>query len=283
MTEPLRDLIKINTADMLGALGLERTRLRGLAEIICWPPAVRFARQMVHCDALVGAAGMQAGSAWLIGQLAGELRISGAAHVPATGPVLILSNHPGLYDTIALFAAITRADLRTIAADRPFLRALPHVSRTLINVRDELSDRAGVIRRAARHLRAGGAVLSFPAGTIEPDPTSLPGAAAALERWIPTAAAFARFAPELIVVPALVSGVLSRRALRHPVSRLRPPGPKRELLAAMLQVAVPTVNDATLRVQFGAPFSARDYPDPDAAVRSQLRDMIAAVGYVERV
>ena len=50
----------------------------------------------------------------------------------------ILANHPGMTDTVALFTSLaSRPDLRVIASDRPFLRALPNVARQLIFLPDE--------------------------------------------------------------------------------------------------------------------------------------------------
>src|SRR4051812_18972579 len=59
----------------------------------------------------------------------------------ATGPCLILANHPGAYDAFALMSAIGRRDLLVLAADRGFLRALPRLSEHLLFVGAEPSGR----------------------------------------------------------------------------------------------------------------------------------------------
>ena len=105
--------------------------------------------------------------------------VEGVDRVPREGPVLVVSNHPGLADAVALFATMPRDDLRVIAAERPFLSALPNTSRALIPVPDTPTGRPGAVRVAARHLRRGGAVITFPGGKIEPDPAVLPGASEA--------------------------------------------------------------------------------------------------------
>ncbi|MFN8501084.1 1-acyl-sn-glycerol-3-phosphate acyltransferase [Kouleothrix sp.] len=251
----LDELTAINSQDLLTSMGLSQVRRgRAMLERLCRPPARRLARQILTYDALVASAGLQAAGAWVLGQYVGNVAVQGQP-LPRTGPLLIVSNHPGLYDTLALFAAIPRGDLRVIAADRPFLRALPHTSRHLITVSEAAPDRSQVLRAAARHLRAGGALLTFPGGRIEPDPAVLPGAAAALEDWSASIAVFARLVPGLVVAPAVVSGVLSSAALRHPLAYLRG-RQHQQLLAATLQIVFPSLQRGTVRVAFGRPIDA---------------------------
>jgi 1-acyl-sn-glycerol-3-phosphate acyltransferase len=246
------ELTKINTQDLLTAFGLSRVRRgRGLLELLCQPPARRLARQILMYDSLVASAGLQVGGAWALGQYVRNVEVQGQHLLPRSGSVLIVSNHPGLYDTIALFAAIPRCDLRIVAADRPFLRALAHTSRYLITVA-EATKSIGGTRAAARHLRSGGALLTFPGGRIEPDPAVLPGAAAALDDWSESISMFARLVADLTVVPVVVSGVLSSAALRHPLANLRG-HQHRQLLAATLQVVFPSLQRGTVRVSFGSP------------------------------
>ena len=167
--------------------------------------------------------------------------------------MLLVSNHPGLADAVALFAATPREDLRVIAAERPFLEALPNTSRYLLTVTEDSGGGSGIVRAAARHLRGGGAVLTFPGGMIEPDPAVLPGAVESLGRWSSSADLFARLAPDLAVVPVVVSGVISARALRIPLTRLRRRRRDREWLAATLQMLIPALRDVNVRVEFGRP------------------------------
>ena len=58
-----------------------------------------------------------------------NVRVHGHEHIPPTGPALFLSNHPGMADTISLFAAINRMDLKIIALHRPFLASLVNVTK----------------------------------------------------------------------------------------------------------------------------------------------------------
>ena len=114
----------------------------------------------------------------------------------------------------------------------------------------------------ARHLQEGGALLTFPAGEIEPDPATFGPqrcAAASLQQWSGSYALFARLAPRTRFVPALVSHVISPDAQRHPLTLLRRTPRNKEKLAAALQVALPRYRNLVARVAFGdAPDDGRD-------------------------
>ncbi len=262
-TQPLSQLdqlTRINTHDLLKAFGLEQIKGgRQLLAALCWWPARQFAHKIMHYDALVGQTGLRAGGQWAMQAFAATLQISGQAHVPSTGPVLLLANHPGMTDTMALFASIVRPDLRVIAASRPFLSALPHTSDKLIYIDEQASNNLAAIRATTNHLRSGGAILTFPAGQIEPDPAVLPGAIASLQNWSESIALFTRLVPATQIVPVLVSGVLSARAQRTPLRWLRRAKKDQEWLASTLQIIIPTYRPTTVKVAFGPPLEARTF------------------------
>jgi hypothetical protein len=245
-----RTLLDVNSDDILAALGWQGLpALRPFLRRIFRGPALRFAREMTTFDDSIGTLGIRPAARNLLSSFVGAVEIRGVENIPARGPVLLLSNHPGMTDTLALLAAIPRDDLLVLAADRPFLRALRRASRSLIFIPDESAKRLPVVRRAIAHLRSGGALLTFPAGEIEPDPAVLPGAAEALGRWSSNSLFFLRYAPQATVVPVVVSGVLAPEAQRHPLALLRRKGADRERLAAMLQVLVHTLAPSAWRVQ----------------------------------
>jgi len=272
----LAALTDVNIDDMLRGVGFEHVqRGRTLLRWVLHRCAQQFARKIVYYDDLVGVRGLAAGGAWAVTHFADRLAAIDREHVPHHGPVLIVANHPGLCDTTALFAAIDRPDLRVLAAWRPFLHALPHTSRYLLYVDDTQHKRVSAVRAVARHLRGGGAVLTFPGGQIEPDPYVQSGAAEALDRWNESVAVFARFAPDAIVVPAIVSGVVSPAALHHPLTRIRRHPRDQQWLAGLLQLQFRSLQQGTVRVQFGQPIEAAQ-PNIMAAVRAEARRLIAA-------
>ena len=246
-------LTEVNVIDLLDSIGLLRLRGSPLRRVL-QPLARRFALTAHEFDNRVGTDGLAQGSAWLVDRMTAGLATSGLQHVPAQGPVVILANHPGMTDTVALFASLaSRPDLRVIAADRPFLRALPNVARQLILLPDEGAERMAVVRAGARHLQQGGALLTFPAGDIEPDPAAFGAqrAMASLGNWSTSYALIARLAPDTRFVPALVSHVISAEAQRHPLTLLRRTARDKEKLAVALQVSLPRYRNLVARVAFG--------------------------------
>lgn len=249
----LSALTDINLDDMFDAAGLSWLRHTPLQRLF-WPSARRFAVMAHEFDNLVGSQGLAHGSSWLLHCVTAGAQVSGLGHVPATGPVVILANHPGMTDTVALLASLAcRPDLRVIALDRPFLRALPNVARQLIVVPDDEVGRIGVLRAGARHLKQGGALLTFPAGEIEPDPATF-GRRRAVEsvhRWSDSYLLFARLEPQTRFVPAIVSNVVSTEAQQHVLTLLRRTARDKERLAAALQVAMSRYQKRVARVAFG--------------------------------
>jgi putative hemolysin len=264
-SERIEVLTRVCVDQLLDAFGLDGG-LRPL-ELLSRVPAKRLARQIATYDEIVGDWGLAAGGAWALERLARHAEVEGRENVPLEGPLLLVANHPGLADSLALFAAVPRHDLRVVAAERPFLKALPNTSRYLMSVSEASPGRLGVVRSAARHLKRGGAVLIFPGGEIEPDPAVLPGAVEALMRWSESLDLFARLVPGLAVVPAAVSGVISPAALRNPLTLVRRKPRDREWLAATLQMLVPTLRNVTTRVAFGRAVRAED-----GAVREGVLD-----------
>ncbi len=279
----LAALIQINTDDMLEAFGLGDVH-RGCRfwAASCYWPARRFAQTVLEFDRRVAAQGLPAAAAWGLQQFSARVEVVGRAHLPLTGPVIFVANHPGITDTLALFAALPRADLYTVAAQRPFLHSLPHMSRRLLYVNEASNAHLGVVRSVVQHLRRGGCILTFPAGKIEPDPAVLPGASAAFEEWSDSIGLFARLAPEAQIVPVLVSGVFSPHALASPLTHIRRRQPDRERFAAMLQVAAPWLYPVQIRVALAAPLRAGDLiirsspAQAKQAVIAEMRALLSA-------
>ena len=245
-------LTRVCVDDLLSSFGLGgMKRGRRLLMLACRPSAQRLARQIATYDQIVGEAGLRVGGAWALKRMVRRADIEGRERIPTEGPLLLLANHPGLANSVALFSSIPRSDLRVVAAKWPLLEALPNTSRHLIKVVKDPPNRFAVCRSVARHLSNNGAVLSFPAGRMEPDPALLPGALSALERWSPSTYLFARLIPNLTIIPVAVGGVLSPIALRNPLTYLRRRDEDRWWLASNLQMLVPALRNVTVRVRFG--------------------------------
>lgn len=257
--DALASLTEINLDDLVVSFGWQdRPCLSRILRCVFFGAARRFARQMIDFDLAVGAYGLPHASRKMLGQFAREVRIF--AHPLPEGPFLALSNHPGIADTLALFASLKRPDLKIIAIDRPFLQALPNISQRLFYVTEDPAMRMALLRRVSGHLRSGGAALTFPAGQIEPDPDVYPGAIEALERWTESAGVFLRMAPETAILPVLVRGVIWKRTANHPLTHLKKNRQDKEKLAAALQLLAHVMWNAkpvSVRIQVGIPLTVK--------------------------
>ena len=274
--QQIEALTRVCVDDLLSGFGLGGLRRgRRFLELLSRVPAQRVAREIASYDRIVGESGLSAGGAWALERMVGRVEIEGRERVPTEGSLLLVSNHPGLADAVALFSAIPRSDLRVVAAQWPLLDALPNTSRYLITVAKASPNRLAVLKSAAGHLKRGGAVLNFPAGRLEPDPALLPGAVESLERWSTSVDLFARLARDLTVVPVAVSGVFSPIALRNPLTSLRRREEDRWWLASNLQMLVPALRNVTVRVTFGVSVRAVDAGDAvSQRVLAEMRRLI---------
>ncbi|MBI5294350.1 MAG: 1-acyl-sn-glycerol-3-phosphate acyltransferase [Chloroflexi bacterium] len=256
----LDTLTQINLDDLVSSFGWqERPVLSRLLRGLFRSPARAFARQMADFDSAVGASGLVEAARGLQRSYAREVQVFGTENIPP-GAFLALSNHPGMTDTLALFIALNRPDLKIIALDRPFLNALPEMSKQLFYVRDDPAARMGLVRQVSAHLKNGGAALTFPAGHIEPDPDVYPGALESLKDWTDSVGVFIRMAPQTAVVPVLVRSVVMPSAARHWLLRIKQTKDEKEKLAAALQLLAHVAfgqNDVHVRVQIGRPVTVK--------------------------
>jgi 1-acyl-sn-glycerol-3-phosphate acyltransferase len=232
------DLRRTISTELLLALGLPLTSpLQALLRPLVWPPAHRFARLAAEFDRRMALYGLTAALRWALPYLVDGIQAQGTEHIEATGPLVIASNHPGGCDGLVIASYLARDDLRALATDVPFLRGMVASSPHLIYTsRDNTHGRMAVVREAVRHLKAGGALLVFPSGQVDPDPALLPGAQAALQKWSASLLLFLRQVSEAKVLPTIVSGVLAPACFRHPLTRLHKQQRPRQLLAEFLQI-----------------------------------------------
>ncbi len=255
----VNDLTRFITDEILIAL---KQPPRGIARRLLGPllylPARRFATLMAEGDRRVALNGLVDGARWLLTQIVAGLEMHGVEHVPKEGPVLIAANHPGAYDTVILIAGSGRGDLKMVASDVPFTRALIATAPHLIYISpDDLDapDRITAIRAGIRHLQDGGALLLYPGSIVDPDPDILSGAEDALKSWSGSLDIFLRHAPRTRVVPAIVGGVLSQRYFHNPLMKIPKTEWEKRKLAEVIQIGHQMISnkpiDLTPRVTFG--------------------------------
>jgi hypothetical protein len=284
----LNSLTEINLDDLVSSFGWEHRP--GLARILRRTfvgPARNFAQVMLDFDDDIGVNGLVDAARVMLRKYIRDVRVfsdpSTGSPVPAAlaqagrrplpaGPFLALSNHPGMADTLALFSALDRPDLKIVAIDRPFLKSLTNISQRLLYVTEDPSARMSLVRQVSGHLRSGGAVLTFPAGEIEPDPNVYTGALDALNRWTDSVGVFVRMAPETAILPVLVRGVIWDRTARLLLLRLKKTREEREKLAASFQLlAHLSINSKLLdiTVQIGKPITIAELGSKDTQVIHQ--------------
>lgn len=252
-------------------LGLpEESPLRRALQPLLDPVVGRFTDLAAEFDQGVARVGLPAAIRPYIPRFTASLTALGVDCVPASGPALLVSNHPGAYDLFAVLAQLSRADIRVIVSEISILRHLPATLPHFIFIGHDEQSRMAAVRAGVRQLRAGGLLFIFPGGIVDPDPAFMPGAARALQRWSPSLELFLRRAPETRVVPIVVSGVLSPGWLRSPVTRLRQEAKDKQKVAEACQVIQQLIAPDSLRtnplVTFGPALHAAELLRKDARV-----------------
>lgn len=267
-------LTRILAREGAEALGWEGGRPGGAAaRALLRPGARRLARELVVTDEAFAYRTLPDAARWTLDHFSASLEVAGLDRVPRSGPILLVANHPGLTDAMALIAALDRPDVRIVAADYPFLRAMRGLEPRLIFLGTSVGAQLGWIRAVSRDLRGGGVVLLFPAGHLEPDPAVL-GAKGALLPWSASVDVIRRLAPEARIVPAAVTGVLSPRAFAHPLTRIRRTPRDRQRVATLLQMIGPRYRSVTARIAFGAPLAADFDGTVSAVLAARMRALI---------
>jgi hypothetical protein len=276
MDDNLTLLTRVNAKEILAAFKFDRPgRFQPLAQWLASFPARRLSRQILRFDDLVGQRGLAAAGRYILDEFTSNTHIEGQQHVPRSGPLLGVANHPGMVDAMAIWVALEhRSDLKIIASERELLQLIPNIRSRLLFVDPRRGNRSRLLRDAANHLRQGGALLTFPAGTIEPDP--LVRVVDSLACWSDSSDWLVRLVPETIVLPIAVSGVISRTAHQHRIAKRFADPKEREWVAATLQVLCRHLRDTHTRVLIGEPISSGQFGQW-AAIQAAMASLLARV------
>jgi hypothetical protein len=242
-------------------------------------PSARLGDLLARFDARIAAVGISAASREIVESFGARVRTDGAC--PTQGPVLLVANHPGAYDALSILAGLGRDDVAIIAADRPFLRALPNLAAHLVFVAEPVGAnaraRARAVCRALEWVASGRVAIQFGAGAIEPDARFDHDV---LGTWgdgtgLLAARATRHGAP---VVPTFVSGVHSPRAKRLPFVRW---AERRGIttIAPLVQATLPGFRDVVVSVRVGDPVApaAVQAAENDRERTVLLRNAVAAL------
>lgn len=261
--------------------GFDTARQRWLRKVVqpfVWPSANRFAKLATTFDQYVVRSGFHQAMRQILPNFVSGVEVRGAEHVPEEGPLLVVSNHPGTFDSLVIAASLPRDDLNIIAAGFSVLKSMPATSRHLIFASTDTHERMGVIRSALRHLKTDGALLIFPAGRMEPDPAVLPGAPEAMGAWSPSLELFLRHVPQTKALITIVSDVFVPGFLRNPLIRLwrgvRDPQPVAEVLQVAVQMLFPKIMRLKPRISFSIPKSIEELRHRNGSAGSVLASII---------
>ena len=232
-------------------------------------PIHRFSELAIGFDERIATLGLCEAAEWFLRNFVRSVTVEGRANVPPSGPVLIASNHPGTCDALVIAAAAGRADLRILASRIPFLVRLPATREHLLFTAPDPLQRRDAMWSALRHLEAGGAVLMFPSGGIDPDPACMPGADTALDDRFGTVEVILKRAPDTRLLLTVVGGVLLPAYVHHPVTRLRRGRRDRQRISEYLQVIRQVLARGELlvspRVSFAPPVTLAELNGSDEA------------------
>jgi hypothetical protein len=207
-----------------------------LIEPLFRPGIRRFAEFSSEFDSYVAQLGLRKASEAVLPRFIVPAEVKGAEHVPSDGPLLIAANHPGAYDGFILASKLARNDLKIVASSYEFIRRLPATAERFIFVSKDPHQRMSAIRASIRQLREKGSLLIFPAGVVEPDPDVVPGLQESLSGWSPSLEIMLRKVPETKVVTAIISGVLSTRWFRKPITWFSKQPKHSQAIAEVFQV-----------------------------------------------
>ena len=245
------------------ALGIGRSGvMRRLLAPLVKRPADRFGRIAARADAEVGSSGISGGARRILTDFSLTVSARGTEWIPAGGPLLIVSNHPGALDSVAIMSCIPRKDLKVLLSDVPFTRAFSAARRYFIYVPPEAGGRSATLRASIEHLRSGGSLLIFAHGDVEPDPEMSPGAWESIQDWSRSVEIMLGQVPESGLQVTIVSGVLARKFIRSPIVRIRKSPARRQKLAEVIQLSQQMVFPRSVRthvhISFARPVKGMD-------------------------
>ena len=254
------------TDEIFFALGMPRSGL--LRRVFGWLfylPADRFGHIAARFENEVTRDGLGAGAVSVMHDFSLSATVRGVENIPLSGPTLILSNHPGAYDSVVITAQIPRRDLTLVVSDVPFSRALEAASPHFIFVSTDMAERMSSLRAMVQHLKDGGALLLFPLGEVEPDPAFMPGAAETMAGWSHSIEILLRKVPETRLVIEIASGVLLPRFVYNPITRLRRMPYHQQKLGELLQIfqqmlAPKSVEKINMHISFSKPIRLAELP-----------------------
>jgi hypothetical protein len=248
-------------------------------------PAKRLADLVERFDDLVARSGLHDASHSILERFVRGIEVHGLEHIPSSGPLLVVANHPGMIDGLLITANLPRPDLKIVASAMPIFTELQAMKDHLIYTTRNTFERLSVVREVIQHLHEDGAVLIFPRGVIEPDPAVLGGAVESLNKWSRSLEIMIRQVPNTQVMVTIVSGVLSSWSIRNPLTWIRREISERQKIAEIIQGAqhlfLPRTLSLNPKLRFSPPMTYSEVTDrlqdlgPMEAIRNRAKNLLA--------
>ena len=242
---------------------------RKILNPVLFPPANLFARVATKFDHIVEQFGLREASDWVLARFIRGVDAQGVDHVPENGPLLVVSNHPGAVDGLAIVSQLPRQDLKIVVSAIPFVQKLQSAAKHVIFAASDAHERMTTVRSIIRQLQSGGSLLIFPTGTVDPDPAIMPGAFEALRNWSPSIELILRRVPETNILVTIVSGVLKPQFLQNPIARLQKGVREQQKVAEFLQIAqqlfFPHSLSVIPQISFAKPVTSDQLSAPEAS------------------
>ena len=268
-TPDVHVITEVLFSQLMNVMGLKHPNwiTRSLYPILS-SPVKRISTMLVELDQNTSQKGFNQAIKVFMGYFITPVDMAGEDTIPMQGPLIVMCNHPAAYDVIILAACIRRDDLKILASDIPLVQKLPNIASHIIPVPYHIPARLQTVRAAIQHLKNGGALLIFPRGDVEPDPTVSPGAEQSLAGWSASLELFLRRVPETHCVVAIASGILSKKWFKNPLIRLWKKYEQRQKVAEIFQIAAQFLTGkkppSTPLVTFSTPLSVNDLGGEDA-------------------
>ena len=232
--------------------------------------------------------GLASGTQWFTRHFVTNLSIEGTENVPRDGGLLAIANHAGGIDVLAAMSAVPRNDLLVVALEHEMIKNIPNANAHMLYLQNNKPDHVGTFRSILRELDEGKSVLIFPAGQLEPDPQTVPGAIHSIHNWSPGIGVFLYKNPDMAFIPIAISGVLSPDAYNLPWARIRSTTIHRQRTALLIQTLIrfkrPQSFPIHVKVRIGPPITKNQLaPNDNAketarAVREYMSDFLSHLG-----
>jgi Acyltransferase len=269
----IHDLLMYSVHEILGTLDSSNF-VKGFFNLLFFIPVRYFAKFFVDFDGITAEKGFPAAGRWLCNRFVSDIKVQGRENIPAKGPIMFVSNHPGAYDSFCILATCGREDLNAIISDIRFCMELPNVGPHLIYTNANVEIRMLAIRDAIKRLQNQQAFLIFPTGLIDPDPSFMDHVFEELQNWSNSVELFLRRAPDTQLVITSVSHILQKKWMKHIFLRTQHTQMTKRRMAEFIQVLnqffIPWSIKSIPCITYGKPVSYSDLQAMEGSVQENI-------------